>query len=722
MKKILFYTSSLLLLTILIFGARKTQFDNTRWLPNEHPVEKTKLEIQKIFQQNESLLVSLEFKETFFSPQNIQTLRELSAELLKIPAIQKVQNPLRLKNSFKRESLVEFISFDEALEKKVLKNEKDFKEEFEKNPFARRFLSPDHKSVLISLDIPVDLKMKDRLSFRQKSIDQVRAVLNASSVSYRLAGELYLNSILDHENRSNLVQLLPLAFFILLFFLILYYRSFFILYVSLSCSCICVFACLNLFILLGKSMSISAVVVPLLLFSIAISDSLHIFEKWKFTDSKKELFQKIWKPCLLTSLSSAFGFGVFATSELLPLKDLGIMGAISISLSYFFVVGYTYSAICFFPEAAKKVSKTPKLLAMQEPFLKILSKHKIKRAISYALFLLSFLTFPFAFSESNLLDIFFSDQDRIYQDFSFIDSNLGGTGRLNLLFRNQEKDYFKGIGRFEKISKLQTQLQKDPQILSSFTYVDPLQILHTSLRSDQSLLPETQEALEQEILFLEFSRSDASEDVLTPYTNFDYNLLRLEINTPNLNSRSIKNLMDRIDVYLKMPHEFAGSSFYFFSLNEYVLQTQTISILAGLTMLFFVLYLSYGLKNALAGFVATALPLSLVIACVILLGRPFDLSTVLIASICMGLSIDNSIHLIHTYEHQKVKDWREVFRQSFPVLSLVFGLFFLSFLSFLLSNLVMLRNFGFYCALMMFFSWIANFTILPAFLNFHEEQ
>ena len=106
-------------------------------------------------------------------------------------------------------------------------------------------------------------------------------------------------------------------------------------------------------------------------------------------------------------------------------------------------------------------------------------------------------------------------------------------------------------------------------------------------------MPKNGAELEQELLFLEFSRGDKKTDVISPHMLFDYKEGRIQIQTPNLNSTKIDELKQEIQKLLvsikTITFTLAGSSIYFHALSEEVLFTQVVSILLtlGLLGLFF---------------------------------------------------------------------------------------------------------------------------------------
>lgn len=692
-------------------------FNNSNWLDKNHPVEIQQNYVDKVFKQNESLLITIKLEKNYFTNSVIQTLNQVYQKLNAIQGIKKIRSPLHLKTSIKHNDTIEIRTYESALKNKILLDLKAYRQDFYENDYLRRFLNKKEDAFLLMLDIPVS--NEDNFQLRNFLIKEIRQVLDKSAFSnYFFAGDFHLNYILDKKNRDNLYTLIPIAIFVLILLIYIFFRNFFVVFISVSIAIVCILLSLNLFVLLDKPISILALSLFLLLFSIAISDSLHIFGKWQHTDSIKTLFSQSWKPCLVTSLTSAFGFSLFYVSALIPLKNLAMVGVISILLSYVLVVGMTIIAILLLPQYAKS-SQQKQFIKLQTIMLLMKNYPKqIKRTV-LSLFIIVIIAMPFAFFESNMLDVFFAKNSKTYQNYHYIDKELGGTGSLNLVLEAPQKEAFKEINKFQTLLSFKEKSSKLSNVLLSYSYDNPIKMVHQDLSNAQNSVPQTSEELAQEILFLEFSRNDSDDGVLASYVNFDFNKVRIEFNTSNLNTHKIKSLLKEIKGQLsktefkKIKTFFAGSSYYFYKLSSFVIETQILSTMISLLALFIFLWVFYNAKFALIGLVINAFPLMLVTALMIILRQPFDLSTVLISSICLAIAVDNSIHLIDTINKQSSLKWSSIFKQKLPILTLVLVLFLLSFLTFAFSDLVLLRNFGLYSAIMLLLSWLSNFILLP---------
>ena len=126
----------------------------------------------------------------------------------------------------------------------------------------------------------------------------------------------------------------------------------------------------------------------------------------------------------------------------------------------------------------------------------------------------------------------------------------------------------------------------------------PVGMIHQVFDDSKTAFPSTSEALEQELLFLEFDRGQTKTDVLSSVVDFNYQNTRIEFMTEQLPTSKIKEVIQFLnqkfsDVdYGKV--SITGSQFLSYVLGHYVLQSQFITILITLSFIWvlFIVYLS----------------------------------------------------------------------------------------------------------------------------------
>ena len=164
---------------------------------------------------------------------------------------------------------------------------------------------------------------------------------------FKMAGEVKLNHELDTQNVAEMIRLLPLIFLFMIIFLGFYYRNLKAIFIVFFSAGLTLLGTLSVFSLISIPLNIISSIVPLLITSIALSDSLHIVNYYAHQRKKhfRELISFTWKPCLITSITTALGFFSFYPSRLITIRELALAAPMAIILAYVLIVGSNWSLL-----------------------------------------------------------------------------------------------------------------------------------------------------------------------------------------------------------------------------------------------------------------------------------------------------------------------------------------------------------------------------------------
>ena len=714
-----------LVMAIPGYLALNLTIDNSHWLPPDDYVEVLSNYVKNSFDQGEELIIAIKLEKEFFSSEVINSLMNLEQSLKKSLPEDQIKHPLNISFLLKKISgNIEITSLLRPYKKKQISLKK-MKEVFTDSYYKNRYISSDHKSFLLIIrpTLPKNsLKKELKRSFVH---DTVIEILKNNSIfsNFKMAGEIKLNHELNVQNVLELKRLIPLVFIIMIAFLTLWYAS-------LKASLIIAFSAISasfgsfaVISLLNIPLNILTSIVPILVMAIAVSDSIHIINRYIHQKNSqiKELIRFTWKPCLITSLTTAISFISFYGSRLITMKQIAQIGPLSILLAYLLIMGSNSSLLYLL----KPQIQPPEHL-LQKIFKKLPYK-KISIAFPTLIPLLvinCIVIYQFAQTETNMLDSFFKKDASIQQDFAYIDQNHGGTGSFELILGRQNGINFKDIQSYQNILEMKRVLEKISNVKRVESYAMPVEMTHKSL-SGQGRHPANTEALAQELLFLEFSQNSQSPDILRPFLSFNAKTARLILRTENLSNQKAEQLKQSLIKSLKIfpqEKEFSGTNQYFLRLGELILNTQINSIIITLMTIFILMGLFYNFKVSFLATVINLIPVCFVMLCIALSKTPFDFSTVLISSICMGLSIDNSIHLVHYISNPGLLLSREAFLTGLRPVTIVGLIFLLVFILFATSNIILLQHFGIFSAIMVLASLSANMFLLPALWGEHRQK
>ena len=740
---IFFKSTTLLCLCIfLVLGAQqatKLTFDNSQWFQKEHP-QKINLDYLNLeYETGEAIIFIVDLGVDYFQSSIIATTKKLGKALENLDYVNALKSPLSATVAFSNNDSLSVVPFSLALEKKILPSFDAYRKKLQNSFYYKRLISTDSQKIAFVLSIEKSTT-ESNFERRQSVIKTATKLFQAEKNfdKFSVVGEGMLNYQLDLRSKQNLKFILPLALVLLIVLLLFIFSSLWQLFIIIITALLCLFFSLDLMVWQNHSMTVVGLALPALILVIAIADSIHIVSRWNYLIAKGQaprdaVFQAIeqtWLPCLGTSITTAVGFGSFYFSNLLPLVNFGLVAFGAIFGSYFIIMLTNWLLLTVFADYLPAYQKKYSILTN---FVKTCFDYsqKFKKLFVYGslitaalmLYQLSNITV-----ETNFLDVFFKKKSVLYQDFLFADQQLNGTGAIDIIVSQKQEKNFKQLTELEKIKNLTHKLGNLQYVTNIQSYLEPIQMIHQEL-TKISLLPKNEEELEQELLFLEFSRGDNRTDVISPHILFDYSQGRIHLQTPNLSSDKISNLKAKIlsitNSFNELSFILTGTSIFFYALSEEVLRTQLTSIIITVTITWIIFMILFGWKLGTIALLPSILPILITSGTLIFLAIPFDFAVILIGSISFGLCVDDTIHLVHNYKKHSGA-LRVRLQQALQTLA--HPLFFTTILFcigagvFLVSDLVVLIKFGFFTCFTVLIAFFSTVILLPALIAFFFED
>ena len=415
---------------------------------------------------------------------------------------------------------------------------------------------------------------------------------------------------------------------------------------------------LSVVALLGHEMTVVALCLPVLVTVIAVADGLHILMRRDYLRHTRArprvVMAQMWRPCLMTTVTSAIGFGSFFVSDLVPLKNFGLESVLGISLVYPLIIGFFWlSFVCCPPSSSVYRGGFSKGVdRFLEKFYELATVHYGKVLVFCALLAcVAVLGLMRLTTESSFLSVFFKKNSDIVQAFHLADEKLGGSGEIEVILQGAPQQ-FNTAAALDTVLELEKTFEKNSLVNHAQSYEAPLSQVHRALTDSSTALPRTDEEVAQELLFLELSRDDRERDVLSSYLSFDQGAARIHLRTPDLPSAQLAPLVDTVR---EQSHVYEGDvlltgfGVYLRTLSSEVLRTQAASVGLALGLIGMIFIVLFGLRQGFCAVVVNLLPLLVSAGLMSWLHIPFDFATVLVASITLGLCVDDTIHFLHAY-------------------------------------------------------------------------
>ena len=730
--------SLLTLLSVSYFNLRDIKVNNNVWLKESNPIERNENYAIKTFEAKTAAIltiIKLPDNIQYFSDKNIAELSKVQEEISRIPSYYNSQSPLHNSIAISKNETLNIKTFKESIDDGTIESLEEYQEKLTSSKYFKSTLSKNFQYFIINSNFKINESNKaEQKQFITQEIKKIFAKY-PNYQDYKISGKIFLDDKLNQNIAKDLNLLILLGSLAITTLLTIIYKSTFKVIASAYPAILATICAMHIIQISFGFFTALDLITLISIMAISISDSTHILAKWekinqRETSSKiKKLIKITYKPCLTTSLTTAIGFGSFYFSEIIPLKNFAFSAFFSILLSYLIIMIFTILLIAVnSKEVALK--KQIEFLFIKNNLSKI-TDFSITNKISICAFTLiislgSIYFYSKNFNESNFINIFFKKSSTPYQAITQLDQKFTGSGNINLVFKGRQQNFFKNIETFNEIKNLGKKLSKLTEVTNVRSYIDPIEQIHQEITLDQSKMPQSNQELEQEILFIEMSRNENQKDILAKHVDFNYQNSRISISTNNLSSRQLGLTLKKIDSIVQnsqivdqVEYSFSGQNIYFYKINQYIEKSFKSSILVTIFTIFIIMSLLYSVKLALISTTVSSLPFLIILGIISIAKIPLDYATIIIGATTFAIAIDNSIHLIDNYA--KTQNINKNLEQIYLPLTINTFLFSVTFLTFCLSSLVLLNKFGFFSFLNIVIAFVAN-LVLTSIMVFYFSR
>jgi predicted RND superfamily exporter protein len=699
-------------------------------------------EVNEKFGTSDFVIVAAQ-SQNLFSELKLSQLQVLKEKIANIPEIESVISifdaPIFMQPKV---SLFKSTSNDKYL----LQDEIDLKlaqEEFASSPIFSELVLSKNGSVTA---FQINLVAKDDYT---DTIREIRKVLdNNQDFSLYLAGPAMIVVDTIDYIKSDVFNFGLLTLIVFSLLLLLFLRSVWIAFVIMANASLVVFFTLSLLGVNDWPISIvsSNFIALLLISSIAIS--VHIVVRLQDDLAKNRsaalAFSQILIPCFYAALTTMVGFASLVLSDIKPVIDFGKMMAVGVSINLL-----TSFIVIPVANAFKPLSTNFKTNISQYfinnislPLKSFFKKYSIVGSLAL---IPVFIYLSMQLKVENKFIDYFNENTEIYQGMSLIDRELGGTTPIDIVLTLPEEeiiidedDFF-----FSEDSEVATYWwrEKNMELLKSLkNSIDDVSGVGKvlSIANGAEFAENLNDGFpigEAGLVFLKNSllENDQAKQIVNEYLSEDERSTRISLRTvDSMDGLSRNELLNEINAVLSAQLEGSDVSFYVSGLGVlynnllqslFSSQIKTFGVVFG--AIFFMLLLLF--RSAWVAFSIILVPsiaVGLVLSLMSVFSIPLDIMTITIASICIGMSVDYSIHFSWKYLRNKdrIADYYDQTILSTGRAILITGTtIILGFAVFIFSNFNPTVLFGILSAIAICVSMLLSMLTLPRFLNLNSK-
>ena len=499
----------------------------------------------------------------------------------------------------------------------------------------------------------------------------------------------------------------------------------------------------GLMAIFGVPIKVPTQILPSFLLAVGVGTSVHIlaifFHHYRKNGEKEAsiayAMQHSGLAVVMTNVTTAAGLVSFSTAELAPIADLGVFAGIGVMLAFVNTIVLLPALLALvpipqkgLPEGKRHRTAMGRVLTSVGDFS---TGHPIAIvSISAIVILVSIAAITtIRFSHHPLS--WFPEDNPIRVATKKIDGELKGSISLEVIIDTEKENGLYDPALLNRLEQAATHVEKleyeKMYVGKAWSLTTILKEIHRALNENQPeyyRIPQDRNLIAQEFLLFENSGSDDLED----FVDSQFSKARFMIKVPFEDAYHAGLFINQVNAYFdryfnEMKITLTGMIGLLARTITAAIHSMAKSYIIALAVITVLMILLIGrIRIGLLSMIPNLAPILLMLGVIGFFKLPMDLFTMMVASIAIGLAVDDTIHFMHNFRryydrggdpvaavHETLQTAGRAMLVTTVVLSI--GFFIFSFAT--MSNV---RNFGMLTGFTIIMALLADYLLAPALM------
>lgn len=743
---------SLLFIAGLAPGLRNfaEKYDVRIWFRTTDPLIKTLNSFERQFGNDESVVVVMYAEKGIFHPKAATALREITEEMWKIPEVIRVESLSNYNYTYAEgdDIIVEpfFYEIGEEMDSEYLTKKRE--QALSHKVMPNYLISEDGKSAMVFARLTPTLEGSPNYEIIVgETFKLVERFKDNPEFELHVIGEAAVNDAFRKVANDDGKIFLPLIFVFIIGYLLLTFRSVVAMLFPLGVTICSLITTFGLAFMMGFTFNNILSILPAILIAISIADSVHILVTYfNFrgggSEVKEAAYLALHKnliPTFLTSVSTMIGFFSLTLTELVPVKELGVLAGIGCLFAWLITIFFMTPMLFWVPFKVPKhfVSLTGKSEDGVNPkakkLVEILDRHKGKMILTMGIFaIISMILSTHINQNSNPYD-YFNKRQPIRKANDLVKRVFGGNTGPEFIIDAGKEEGIKDPTFLRKVEAFKKKVDALPYVNKTVDIIDIIKDMNKNLyggKDEEYRLPETQKQVAEQLFLYSMSLPQGMD--LNNRMTLKKDKMRMSVLWSIYDTKGwLKHIgeIERMGKDEGLDIEATGKFYLFQRMMEYVVNTFMKSITMAMILVAFLMMLIFrSVKIGLISLIPNVLPLVFGAAIMVLTDTDLNIGSALVFSVCLGIAVDDTIHFLSNYYRLKKEGMEEkeimgtIFTYTGSALAVTTIILASGFGIYYFGDFIPNENFGMLCALVLTGALFIDLFFLPALLMWIDER
>jgi len=593
------------------------------------------------------------------------------------------------------------------------------------------FISPDHDTagLLVQTDPVSELSGAEKDALVQNLREAVKP-LEDYGFRVDIVGRPILNAAVSAVQMRETIRMFPIAVLCSLIILYLLLRSVRALSVVLICGGLSLVLTLGSIALLGIPLNVVTSSIPLILWVLCLANCIHVIVRYQFyvpnTPTRGEALRvalhEIWYACAVSAITTAVGFLSLLVAGVAPIQQLGGFIAMGMILSLAVNLTVCPALLSLFRAPPPRWRMVNSGLVFEMIGNVTMSRPLLVIALFVIVAGTGIVSATKVRSDPDTLR-FLPEGSDVVESYQHVANNLTGMYSLEILIETPngwlDRKYWAPT---TELAEALHATQAVSRVLSPYDFIRKANQWEHDLDPAYYAMPNS----EEEARVFAATIAEEDEEALSRLLSEDGRLVRLSVLVKSMKSRDYESIREAAEAQSAdwpddMELSITGRGARMQAMRGTLVETQLESFSLAFAMVIVAIFV--GLRSVSATLLSISpnlLPILTVFTTMWWYGIPLDVATVMVASISLGIAVDDAVHFLAGYRFQREggDHWRAAINATLEkvgpsitvtTVTACIGFFTLSF-----SAFAPIADFGFLSGVAMIMAYLADVLLLPA--------
>ncbi len=592
-------------------------------------------------------------------------------------------------------------------------------------------------------------------NLRKETTDALSILLNDYStrhgIEMHISGMPYIREVTTQKMVKEIVGFTFLSIVVAGLILYLFFRSWRPLVSVMAIVLISVVYMFGIMALLDFDVTILTGVLPPLLIIIGVENSIFMLNKYhrEFEvchdkiQALKNVIVRIGPANLLTNTTTAVSFASFIITRNALLVPFGILASICIMLTYVMtmVLLPTFFSYQKKPEG-KMVNymNNPRInYIMDKISVFVLGKKRVIFAVLALLMLVCVIGATRITTSGRVVDDI-AKSDKLYKDIMFFEKNVGGVMPFEISIDTRKPKGIMNAQFIRKVQQLEDTLALYPEFSEPLSIAEVVKFARQGFyngKREQFKIPSNNE-FGFIMKYMPETKGGEMPAIVTQYMDKEMQCTRVSVQMANVTtpeidaiSRSLQPQIDQIFPKEKYDVVMTGSAMVTLQGTNYLIVNLSHSLFLAFIVIALLMAVTFHkFKMVIISLIPNLIPLLFTAGVMGFCGIPLKMSTILVFSIALGISVDNTIHYLARYRLQMKMNDNDIkksvmaaIQETGPSMIYSASILICGFLIFAFSSFGGTKIVGFLVPFTLLVALITNILVLPALvLTFYRKK